>query len=61
MWSRRYIRLIRATDSLQQATGVFTYAYDFCARLFCGAVNKPRANRIHMFNRAEIDFSYTAG
>jgi hypothetical protein len=61
MRSRRYIGLIRATHSLQQTTGTFACAHDFGARLFCGAVHKPRANGIHMFNRAEIDFSYIGG
>ena len=61
MRSRRYIGLIRATDSLQQTTGIFACAHDFGARHFCRAVNKPRANGIHMFNRAEIDCSQTAG
>jgi hypothetical protein len=59
--SRRYIGLIRATDSLKQTTGVFTCTHDFCARFFCGAENKPRANRIHMLNRAELDFAHIGG
>jgi hypothetical protein len=61
MRSRRYIGLIRATDSLKQAAGVFICAHDFCAGFFCRAVHKPRANGIHMLNRAEINFLHIDG